>query len=519
MKKHFLKGLLLLIVKRILSLIFLSGFFLVCNIATAQFRVVGYWPTWISYPNGISSIDLTKVTHLNIAFANPNASGILVPADGTNADVTTFVNIAHAQGVKVFMSIGGAGAPGTRYKNLLSTTPNMNTFVTNIVNYAVTYNLDGIDVDIEGDILDGTILTAAQYQSFVTQLSTSLHAQGKLMTAALATWFESYVTNTAASKFDWINLMSYDAAIPGSGDPAGQHSPYTFAVSDFQFWNTTKGVTGSKLSVGLPFYGYGWGTRAVPGNDEITYCDIVTNNAGAENFDKVGTGANAIYYNGIPTIKQKTTYALANAGGVMIWEMAEDCSGSKSLLLAIDQTIHPLAVTLIDFKGVLRGAEVDLNWNTANETNNDHFILERSSDALTFQSIGVVQGNGTSTSMHSYNLKDLSPQKGINYYRLAQYDKDGTVHYSNLVEINDDIMETQAEVNPNPFETEFSIKNMEVFSGGSLQLFSLQGDLILEKKISTEENELTLGMDLDAGMYFLKLKNGSFVNVLKIIKQ
>ena len=100
----------------------------------AQFRVIAYYPTWVNYPNGINNVDLAKLTHLNIAFANPNVGGTLIPANGTNVNVTTVVNACHAKNVKVFMSIGGAGAPGTTYKNLLSSTTNINSFVANIVN-------------------------------------------------------------------------------------------------------------------------------------------------------------------------------------------------------------------------------------------------------------------------------------------------------------------------------------------------------------------------------------------------
>jgi GH18 family chitinase len=306
--------------------------------AQAQTKVIGYLPTWMNFPASVDNVDLTKITHINIAFANPNTSGVL--SGVSTSDIAHVVNAAHAKNVKVSMSIGGAGASASTYKTLLSSATNRTNFVNNLVSYTTNNNLDGIDVDIEGDVLDGSNVTASQYQSFVTELSTALHAQNKIMTAALANWFADYVTNTAASKFDWINIMSYDGAIPGSGDAAGPHSTYTMATNDFNYWNTTKGVPGLKLTVGLPFYGYGWGSYATSDNDEISYATIVNTYAGAETKDVVGSGNNAIYYNGIPTVKQKTTFAKQNAGGVMIWELAEDATGSKSLLLAIDQVMH-----------------------------------------------------------------------------------------------------------------------------------------------------------------------------------
>jgi GH18 family chitinase len=303
----------------------------------SQTRVVAYIPTWANFPGIVNTADLTKVTHLNIAFSNPNSSGALTGVSAGN--ITTVVNAAHAKNVKVLMSIGGAGAPASTYSSLLSNANTSNNFVAQLVQYAVSNNLDGIDIDIEGDVLDGSNVTASQYQTFVTQLAAALHAKNKIMTAALATWFGDYVTNTAAAQFDFINVMSYDAAIPGTGDAPGQHSSYQFAVDDFNYWHGTKGVPGAKLTVGLPFYGYGWGTYAQPGNNEFAYVDIVNQYPGAENNDQVGSGSNAIYYNGIPTIKKKTAFAIANASGVMIWELTEDAPGAKSLLSAINQVI------------------------------------------------------------------------------------------------------------------------------------------------------------------------------------
>jgi chitinase len=299
-------------------------------------KVIGYLPTWSGYPNSINSVDLTKVTHINIAFANPNSSGDLSTSSGTLANLATVVTAAHAQGVQVLMSIGGAGAPGTTYKNLI--VADLSGFVAKIVQYAVDNNLDGIDVDLEGDVLNGSTMTSTQYENFVTALGVGLHAQGKIMTAALATWFANRVTNTAASKFDFINIMSYDAY--GTWTGPGQHAPYSLAVSDLNYWHTTKGVPSAQLTVGVPFYGYFWGNS----NTSYTFSQIVNYYPGSENKDKfIPATGGVIYYNGIPTIKQKTVLGITQAGGVMIWQLTGDATGTNSLLNAIDEVVQGYA--------------------------------------------------------------------------------------------------------------------------------------------------------------------------------
>jgi GH18 family chitinase len=319
--------------KRIfISLLFLLFF----KTAFTQTRVVGYFPTWENFPNAINTMDLSKLTYIDIAFANPDGSGNIIVSGATNANVTTVVTKAHSSNVKVALSIGGGGAPGANYSAALGNPTSMTNFINNLVQYTLTYNLDGIDVDIEGDVLDGTQVTAAQYESFVTQLATALHAHGKIMSAALADWFGSFVTNAAAAQYDFIGIMSYDGAIPGTGDAPGPHASYDMMLTDYAYWNVTKGVPASKINMGVPFYGYGWGTYSQYSGG-VNFATIVANYPGSENVDIIGSGANAIYYNGIPTIQAKTAYASQNGSGIMIWELGQDASGSKSLLTAIAQ--------------------------------------------------------------------------------------------------------------------------------------------------------------------------------------
>ena len=74
-----------------------------------SFKVVGY----IGGGNfgKLDSIELNKLTYLNLAFASPDKDGYLVMDD--NADVSIGVNKGHAANLKVFISLGGGGRPDT----------------------------------------------------------------------------------------------------------------------------------------------------------------------------------------------------------------------------------------------------------------------------------------------------------------------------------------------------------------------------------------------------------------------
>lgn len=494
---------------------------LVIQAGYAQFKVIGYYPTYAGgYPGSINTVDLAKLTHVYIAFANPDGAGNLVPDFGTNANITTVVNAVHAQGKKAFLSIAGGAATGGNYQIHLSSPANITAFVAKIVTYANTYNLDGIDVDIEGNILNGATLTAAQYENFVTALGAALHANGKLMSCAIGTWFGNYVTSAAANQFDWINMMSYDLYGPWTG--AGQHAPYSMTTSDFQYWNVNKGVPASKLIVGLPFYGYGWGSLA---NNGITYCNIVNTYPGAQNADQVGSGGNVITYNGINTIKNKTTYAQQNAGGVMIWELTQDCatSDSRSLLLAVSQVLAPLPVTWVDFHATNKAEGIWLQWSTAQEKDNAYFSVESSIDGKVFQEISKEPATGNSASVQEYTYLDTEPLSSTVYYRIKQVDVDGQYSYTPIVFVRTNFnAPVLFEVHPNPTlngELHVWLQSSDI---QSLQLTNILGESYYRTVLSGSQTKETITIsttNIPSGIYiFSAVGRGKSYSVKVIIQ-
>lgn len=77
-----------------------------------------------------------------------------------------------------------------------------------------------------------------------------------------------------------------------------------------------------------------------------------------------------------------------------------------------------------------------LTWQTTIETNNKEFVIERSTDGLTFKTIGSVQGKGTTADKQKYSFLDISADKGLTKYRLKQVNLDGTFKVSNLIKID-----------------------------------------------------------------------------------
>lgn len=89
----------------------------------------------------------------------------------------------------------------------------------------------------------------------------------------------------------------------------------------------------------------------------------------------------------------------------------------------------PLPIELLSFS-VNAGAEsVLISWETATETNNDFFTIERSGNLESWEILGYVDGAGNSNRPLSYSFTDNMPLEGISYYRLKQTDFDGQYEY------------------------------------------------------------------------------------------
>lgn len=114
---------------------------------------------------------------------------------------------------------------------------------------------------------------------------------------------------------------------------------------------------------------------------------------------------------------------------------------------------HVLPVELMSFTADFVNNAVQLNWQTATETNNYGFEIERRSDKQEWKNIGFVEGHGNSISPKAYSFTDISTSGLSKFqYRLKQIDTDGSFKYSDIVEVEIVLNQYQLSQNyPNPF--------------------------------------------------------------------
>lgn len=342
---------------RFTFLLLLVGF----QVFGQDFKVVGYLPY---YRFSLSDqVDYSKLTHLNLAFANPDMQGNL---DIGGQDIDPIVQLAKQENVTVCISLAGGGLT-TEWAAAwahLTMPANRSPFISKIMDYVRDHELDGVDVDLEWSHVND------DYSGFVLELRDSIDQYGWLMTAALpGTYRYPQISTAAMEAYDFINMMVYDLTGPWDANNPGQHSPYSFAVSAISYWQN-QGMPADQLTLGVPFYG--WNFNQAPGSvTSVTFGGMVSQNTDYAQIDQVGQ----IYYNGIPTIQAKTALALEEVSGIMIWELGQDAFNDYSLLSAIDAVISgtvsvepPLPLPEVD---IYPNPFVDyLNVNNQSETFN-----------------------------------------------------------------------------------------------------------------------------------------------------
>ncbi|MBG0563771.1 glycosyl hydrolase family 18 protein [Actinoplanes aureus] len=278
------------------------------------FKSVGYMPSWAG---SVTSVQYSKLTHINYSFALPNANGTLQPIENT-AKLQQLVTLGHQNNTRISLAIGGWNdGNDSAFESLAANAGTRTTFVNSVMSVVRQYNLDGVDMDWE---YPDPGASANNYTALMQQLSTALHNEGKLLTAAVVSegGTASGVQPAVFGYVDWLNIMAYDGGSP--------HANYEWSINAANFWKS-RGLPKAKTVLGVPFY-------SRPGY--LTYAQLVAQDPANANRDCTPSGE---CYNGLPTIRRKTQWAMANAGGIMNWELSQDATGTNSLVSAIYETV------------------------------------------------------------------------------------------------------------------------------------------------------------------------------------
>jgi hypothetical protein len=187
--------------------------------------------------------------------------------------------------------------------------------------------------------------------------------------------------------------------------------------------------------------------------------------------------------------------------------------------------IHILSVNKLDFTPLLKGENIELNWNTTEELSVNKYHIERSFDGASFTEIGSVssKGDGNFSYIAYDNKAAADPKNSSVYYRLRIEDKNGTINYSETKKINLNKL-TKLQISPNPF---INLLKLNLFaskkSEAVINIVNAAGQQVYFRKIVLENGANTIIIDdmlkLSKGLYVVQIQSGGEVLNHKLVKQ
>jgi chitinase len=334
-----------------------------------------------------STIQASKITHINYAFANVIDGEVHFD---TSIDNTTMkkddIFKLHAlkkinPDLKVLVSVGGWTWSGN-FSDAALTERSRRKFAVSAAAFVETYNLDGIDIDWEypnqpgadnihrpEDVQNFTLLLQTVREELDKLSARQGSAKHYLLTIATGS-NQRYVDNTELGELqrylDFLNIMTYDF-YHGGDHRTGHHSNFRPSSSPDRDKNNVinavglhvkAGVPRRKINLGIPFYGRKWtGVKSAENHglfqeaesvgDIISYHHIVQCLQDASYQQRWDEAAQAphlwnpdkaifISYENARSIAAKMRYLKEQGlGGTMFWEYSDDYQGQ--MLDAIEQ--------------------------------------------------------------------------------------------------------------------------------------------------------------------------------------
>lgn len=162
-----------------------------------------------------------------------------------------------------------------------------------------------------------------------------------------------------------------------------------------------------------------------------------------------------------------------------------------------------LPVDFTSFVATPKGKQVQLDWSTSNESDNDFFEVQRSADAISWNTIERVSGNGSTEAGAAYRFMDTDVSGSAIYYRLRQVDFDGAFTFSPIVRVS--LEQGDFSAFPNPTNGPLTING-----GGTVTVRDITGRTLLTAEGISGNETTTLDLSsLRPGLYLVQTEAGT----------
>ena len=252
----------------------------------------------------------------------------------------------------------------------------------------------------------------------------------------------SYGTDASIGTFNWINfgdvLVSDDSRSSVILDNSGDDS-YYLTATNFGFTIPIGSVIdGIVIEIEISDSG---GGNIKDNSVKIIKGGVISGMDNASGANWPLADAYRTYGNGIDLWGATWTDADINASNFGVAISARRTGGGGNNRARIDHiriTVYytvTLPIELLSFTGNKSQDKNILNWITISELNNNYFVIEKSSNGVNFNNLGIVKGAGNSNIKIEYTLIDSEPYN-VTYYKLSQIDYNGDVKSFNTISVS-----------------------------------------------------------------------------------
>ncbi len=219
------------------------------------------------------------------------------------------------------------------------------------------------------------------------------------------------------------------------------------------------------------------------------------------------TLASSMYGTGVSF---ETKNGLGGANNNSLNYYANNGSGANDIgIFFSGGTILPLQ--FLDLKVQLVGGASILQFETVNELNVSHLIVQHSIDNMNWNQLGVLAAKGASKYQFTHSFPEV-----LNYYRIVVVDKDGSKQFSNVVLLNKQ-KQNRLTVLPNPTSHFVQVQSSQQIKKGSIQIVNALGQIQLVQAIQDFSSGRINVASLANGQYFLLLNDGKQIITEKIV--
>ena len=198
----------------------------------------------------------------------------------------------------------------------------------------------------------------------------------------------------------------------------------------------------------------------------------------------------------------------------------EVCANNQTIVCDESLCELLLPLDLVSLTGKADENRIVLHWETAFEIDNENFLIQHSVDGKSFETIGEVASHGESHELANYEYIHNDAPVGDNYYRLIATDINGYQDYSKTIIINLEYKKLNLRISPNPTADLITLDGLSDFSESlKANVYTADGQLKLSLDVRADSNKQQFDIsELPSGLYFLSLREGNFVQNLKLIK-